>query len=66
MLEQYIKMMEELKTLGKKIVEDDEVTGFEPWCNEVYRMTEQFETSLSILKKIIVEQAIIFLNLSYT
>ena len=55
MLEQYIKMMEELKALGEQIIKDDEVTGFEPWCNEVYRMTEQFETSLSILKKIIVE-----------
>jgi hypothetical protein len=55
MLERYIKMMEELKTRGEKIMEDDEVTGFEPWYNEVDRMTEQFEISLSILKKMIAE-----------
>ena len=55
MLEQYIKMMEELKTLGEQIMADDEVTGFEPWYNEVDRITEQLETNLSILKKIIVE-----------
>ena len=60
MLEQYIKMMEELKTLGEQIMADDEVTGFEPWYNEVDRITEQLETNLSILKKIIVEQTIIF------
>jgi hypothetical protein len=55
MIEQYIKMMEELKTLGEQIMKDDEITGFEPWFNEVDRMTEQFEVSLSFLKKIIVE-----------
>lgn len=55
MLEQYIKKMEELKILGEQIMADDEVTGFEPWYNEVDRITEQLEINLSILKKIIVE-----------
>ena len=55
MLEQYIAKLEELKGFSKQIMENDEVTGFEPWYNEVDRMTEQFEISLSILKKIIVE-----------
>ena len=51
MIEQYIKMMEELKALGEQIMEDDEVTGFEPWFDEVDCMTEHLECSLSILKK---------------
>lgn len=55
MLEQYVKMMEELKTLGEQIMEDDEVTGFEPWYNKLDCITEHLETNLSILKKIIVE-----------
>lgn len=60
MLEQYIKKMEELKTLGEQILEDDEVTGFEPWFDELDCITDHLETSLLILKKIVVEQTIIF------
>lgn len=51
MLEQYIKMMKELKTLGEQIMEDDEVSGFEPWFEEIAYATEQLRCSLSILKK---------------
>ena len=51
MIEQYIKMMEELKVLGEQIMDADETTGFEPWFDEVDCMTEHLECGLSILRK---------------
>ena len=50
MIEQYIKMMEELKTLGEKILEADETTGFEPWFDEVDCMDDHLSISLGLLK----------------
>ena len=50
MIEQYIKMMEELKALGKQIMEDEETTGFEPWYDELDCMDEHLSISLELLK----------------